>query len=246
MIQFITFLNHWVFFIFCLGLPLFLFLFLLFRKHLPSLKILKNLWIFTTCLFLGWAFLLSFSNYYLWKHDPLSRNLLPPFSPLSYLLKYSWLHYFASPVAAIVFSLVIFKGMEWFNKKFQKIFFYDEEPYLASLGILVTGWPNCLIYLCLVLFLGIVTHFIFYLSKGLAGLLSRSYRSPGELGSVLKTERQGEMQRFRVAGARKPRSCETNQPIRLSLLRFWLPCAFLVVLFSGIITKSLPTNQLII
>ncbi len=238
MIQIINFLHRWVFFIFRLGLPVILLVFFIFRRHFPSLKILKDIWLGTVILFLGWALALSISNYSLWLHDPVSRNLLPPYMPLTYVLKYSWLHYFATPITTIIFSWAIFQAMQWFNKKFQNVFFYEEEPYLASLGILVTSWPNCLIYLCLVLFLGVVTHFIIFIisllrrKTGLERMIQgRDLKVKFKKGEVLEVP---------------PLPMNASPVFRLSLLYFWLPCAFLVVLLGGIISKYLIINQLVI
>jgi hypothetical protein len=166
-------------------------------KHFPKIKVLSWLIKSFSVLLILIGLVLSFLNGYLWKHDAVSYRLLPPYSPFSYVFHYSWQHYFAVPVITIFFALIVFWGIKWLNKKFQETFFYDEEPYLAALGILATGWPNCLIFLCLVLLLGVTAHFI--IQKG-----------------------------------------------RLPLLYFWLPCALLVLLLSGIISKYITINQLVI
>lgn len=176
-------------------------------------------------------------TYSIWKSDSLSKHLLPPDTSITYFLGYSLLHYFAALLVNIIFAFLAFLSIQKFNKKFEEVFFYEEEPYLASFGILTVGWPNCLIYLILILFLGLLFHLVLYLGRGLTCLLSRSHRSPDELGFRQGQSRQDEIQRFRAAEARSPRSFKTNKPIRLSLLYFWLPCALLVLILNDIISK---------
>jgi len=174
-----------------------LLLFQIFKKRLPSLKNLKILLqIFITFLII-FAIFLSVLNYYAWKQNDISKHLLPPFASITYILHYSWQHYLFEPVIVILVALLAFWLIKLLNQKFKNTFFYDEEPYLAALGILATSWPNCLIFLSLVLFLGVISHF------------------------VVKEK-------------------------RFPLLYFWLPCALLVLLLSGIISKYLIINQFVI
>ena len=174
-----------------------LLLFQILKKRLPSLKTLGNLIKIFISVLIIFAIFFSVLNYFAWKQNDVSKHLLPPFTPIIYVLHYSWQHYFFASIVTIIFALIVFWGIKSLNKKFNKTFFYDEEPYLAALGILATGWPNCLIFLCLVLLLGVTAHFI--IQKG-----------------------------------------------RLPLLYFWLPCALLVLLLSGIISKYTTINQLVI
>ena len=190
---------------------------------------------------LGLNILVSFSQtiytYLIWKNDPVSKYLLPPHTSFVYFFGYSFLHYFAALLVNTIFAFLVFLSIQKFNKKFEEVFFYEEEPYLAGFGILTVGWPNCLIYLILILSLGVILHLFHYLRGGLTYLLSRSHRSSDELGSHQEQSYQDEIQRLRAAEAGKPRFCETNKPIRLSLLYFWLPCALLVLILNDIISK---------
>ena len=171
--------------------------FWIFKKRLPSLKTLGNLIKIFISFLIIFAIFLSVLNYFAWKQNDVSKHLLPPYTPIGYFLKYIFQHFFFKAIVLILFSLAVFLGIEFLNHKFNKTFFYDEEPYLSALGILAVSWPNCLIFLCLVLLLGVIAHFI--IQKG-----------------------------------------------RLPLLYFWLPCALLVLLLSGIISKYITINQLVI
>jgi len=237
----------------------------IFKKRLPSLKTLNILIKIFISFLIIFAIFLSVLNYFAWKQNDVSKNLLPPFASITYILHYSWQHYLFEPIVTILFALIIFKIIALLNKKFNNTFFYNEEPYLAALGILATGWPNCLIFLCLVLFLGVLIHFLFRF-KDFACLLKRSYRSifssfiqgeardiffrnhPQPSGhGVAEGDERGEDLRERACRAsERVEENISRASFRLSLLYFWLPCALLVLLLSGIISKYLIINQFII
>ena len=220
-------------------------------KHFPKIKILNWLIKSYSLLLILISLILSFLNGYLWKHDPISYRLLPPYTSISYIISYSWQHYWASSIITILFALIVFWGIKWLNKKFNDTFFYDEEPYLAALGILVTSWPNCLIFLSSVLFLGVFSHLIILFFNSI--MSERAKR--GSLRNAQTAERAGVLSEAKKSEA----VCASSKihagdfgtfskasPFRLSLLYFWLPCALLVLLLGGIISKYIAINQLVI
>jgi hypothetical protein len=238
-------------FIFNLCIILSILFFGIFKKRLPSLKTLGNLIEFVIGYLIIFALILSVINYFSWKNNEVSKYLLPPYSSFIYIFRYSWQHYWASSVITILFALIVFWGIKWLNKKFNDTFFYDEEPYLAALGILVTSWPNCLIFLSLVLFLGVISHLIILFFDSI--MSKRAKR--GSLRNAQTAERAGVLSEAKKSEvvcasskihARDFGTFSKASPFRLSLLYFWLPCALLVLLLGGIISKYLPINQFII
>jgi len=188
-------------------------------------------------------------NWWLWSKQGITQQLLPPHSPIAYVLKYSWQHYLFEPVITILSALIIFKIITSLNKKFNNVFFYDEEPYLAALGILTTGWPNCLIYLSLVLFLGMVFHFVILCFYQIINWKAKR----GSLRNAQTAERAGILSEAKKSEA----VCASSKihagdfgtfskasPFRLSLLYFWLPSALLVLFLSDIISKYIGITQL--
>ena len=137
------------------------------KKKLLKEKFLKLiLYIFSGVVIFQSVFF-TILNWWLWSQQGLTQRFLPPHSPISYILKYSWQHYWFESIVTIITAMIVFLGIYFLNKKFEKNLFYNEEKYLAALGILSVGWPNCLIFLCLVLFLGVVLHLISFLfNKG--------------------------------------------------------------------------------
>ena len=144
-----------------------LLLYWILKKKLPKEKFLKLVvYIFSGVIIFQSVFF-TILNWWFWSQQGITQRLLPPHSPINYVLKYSWQHYWFESIVTIITAIIVFFGIYFLNKKFEKNLFYDEEKYLAALGILAVGWPDCLIFLCLVLFLGVVLHLISFLfNKG--------------------------------------------------------------------------------
>jgi hypothetical protein len=219
------------------------------KKKLPRGKFLKLiLYIFSGVIIFQSVFS-TILNWWLWSQQRITQGLLPPYSPINYVLKYSWQHYWFEPLITVLFAFFVFWGIYLFNKKFQNNLFYEEEKYLAALGILATGWPNCLIFLCLVLFLGIFFHLLSIFKHLLikaSDVVFRGHPQPSGHGSSEARERGEDIsKRARWASERAEENI-SRAYIRLSLLYFWLPCALLILLLSDIINKYIGVNQFII
>jgi len=184
---------------------------------LPLEKFLKVIFFSFTGIIILRSFVLTFLNYWFWSQELISQWLLPPHSPISYVLKYSWQHYWFEPIVTILIAFIVFLGIYLFNKKFEGNLFYKEERYLAGLGILATGWPSCLVFLSLVLFSGIIFHLFNILF----------------LFAKQKYWMKNQVEKNKLS----------FDNIRLSLLYFWLPCALLILLFSDIINRYVGISQ---
>jgi len=183
------------------------------KRELPQEKFLRTIFFVFIGAIIIRSFSLMFLNYWLWSQELISQRFLPPYTPISYFLKYSWQNYWFEPVVSVLLAFIVFWGIYLFNKKFEENLFYKEERYLAGLGVLATGWPNCLIFLSLVLCLGIVFH--------LLNILFFFFR-----------------EKFK-----KSNKNTLQVSIRLSLLYFWIPCALLILLFSDIINRYIGISQ---
>ena len=152
-----------------------LLLYWILKKKLLKEKFLKLiLYIFSGVIIFQSVFS-TILNWWLWSQQGFTQQLLPPYSSISYVLKYSWQHYWFESIVTIITAAIVFFGIYFLNKKFEKNLFYNEEKYLAALGILSVGWPNCLIFLCLVLFLGVALHLISFIFNKRRNRLSLFY-----------------------------------------------------------------------
>ena len=138
------------------------------KKKFPKEKFLKFIAYIFSGIIIFQSVFFTILNWWFWSQQLITQRLLPPHSPINYVLKYSWQHYWFESIITILTAIMVFFGIYFLNKKFENHLFYDEEKYLAVLGILAIGWPNCLIFLCLVLFLGIIFHlgFLLFNKKG--------------------------------------------------------------------------------
>lgn len=214
-----------------------------FKKKLFSNKFLKFISIILSLLILFIALLKTIANYFVWLNHPFSKNLLPPYTPITYFVRYSFQHYFFAPIVTIIFAYFIFWIIFKFNQKFEKTFFYEEEPYLSAMGILSVGWPNCLFYLSLVLLLGVISHLFFIVFNFILLILKKRKKlkniqegNEQVLNKQSRAEDEVERQ-FVISSSEELGASFRLNYLRLSLLYFWLPCALLVLIISDIISK---------
>lgn len=209
------------------------------RKKLPKEIFLKLIAYIFSSVIIFQSIFSTILNWWLWSQQRITQRLLPPYSPISYVLRYSWQHYWFEPVVIIFAAIVVFFGIYFLNKKFENQLLYDEEKYLAVFGILATGWPNCLIYLSLILFLGVIFHFLFlFINFIRERKMEPGRRTQGR--DINLNSLKGEVLEA------PPLVMRPDSIFRLSLLYFWLPCALLVLLLGDIISKYIGVTQLTI
>jgi len=220
------------------------------RKELPKENFLKLITYIFSGVIIFQSIFFTILNWWIWSQQGITQRLLPPYASISYVLKYSWQHYWFESIATIITAILVSFGIYFLNKKFENHLFYDEEKYLAALGILATGWPNCLIFLSLVLFLGIIFHLFvislnfFFLIKARRGGL-RNAQADERAGFPPKAEERGGLVSPKILAGDFGTFSKTSS-FRLSLLYFWLPCALLILLLGDIISKYVVVNQLVI
>lgn len=163
-----------------LGLILISVLFFYFKRSAFNLKFICRYFIFAVLGFrLAYSSFLTFAQYYFWSKDSLTKYLLnsslAPTLPvgaikampwlfdnrLGYFIFYSWGRFWLN----LFLTLLIAFTFWWFLKllkKHKERFFEGGEVELGFLTILISGWPNSLIFLVLA-FLGVVAVSIFRL-----------------------------------------------------------------------------------
>jgi len=89
----------------------------------------------------------AFATYNLWKTDPFSKYLLPPYQEISYFYKYSFFHFGLSNIIAIAISSAWASFLFVLNKYSKERFLDRKEIWLGFFTALATGWPGFIIYL---------------------------------------------------------------------------------------------------
>lgn len=121
--------------------------------------------ILTTILFLAIeAFYNTIITYNVWKNDPISRYLLPPYDS-AYLYQYAFFHYWRAG-AINLFIGALWAGFIFVLSKYSGGRFADKtDVLLGFFTAFIVGWPKIFIYLFLALgFLiikSIVGNFVF-------------------------------------------------------------------------------------
>lgn len=148
-------LNHWFFFIDIIFPFVWILAIIYFsikkEEHFRKLLIIGILLFFI--LFLLTSISETYLQYSAWKSDPLSRYLLPPYTPLIYFCHYCFIHFFSSFILSITGAILI-GFLFWIFQK--KNYVNSEETLLAVLAALFSGWPNLIIFLALNLILAIL------------------------------------------------------------------------------------------
>jgi len=89
----------------------------------------------------------AFATYNLWKTDPFSKYLLPPYQEISYFYKYSFFHFGLSSIIIIAISSAWASFLFVLNKYSKERFLDRKEIWLGFFTALATGWPGFIIYL---------------------------------------------------------------------------------------------------
>jgi hypothetical protein len=126
----------------------------------------KALFFATALLIFARLSFLTNRQFEIWQDDPLSKYLLPPYSPLNYLLLRSGFIFFFPYLLSLATALIFIFWMRHANQKHGGKFFEDEEPYLAGLGIFLSGHPGWLVYLTILIFFYSSLHLVRRLKGG--------------------------------------------------------------------------------
>lgn len=105
--------------------------------------------------FISEIVLASAAQYIVWDQSPLSRMFLPPHEPLSYFVRYAWLHFAQATTLSSATGVLFFFLFALGNDISKGRFFYEDEEYTGAVAILLNPWPTSLLVLPLVLCAGI-------------------------------------------------------------------------------------------
>jgi hypothetical protein len=97
-----------------------------------------------------YAIVLSASQYYVWSTSEFTRLLLPPTASIKYFIQYSFTHFWLGTFCSFFLSLLFYSLLSALKKKNEN-FFLPGETQLGFLCALVSGWPDFVLYLPLLL-----------------------------------------------------------------------------------------------
>lgn len=118
---------------------------------------MKYLFVGAAVLIFGFQIYWAQAQYFLWLSvGPPAQYLLPPYQQISYFFQYSFHQFFLKYVISLGAALLFLVIAKLLNRRFQKRFFEEGEPYLGALAIFVLGHPLWLYEVPTVLGLGLL------------------------------------------------------------------------------------------
>lgn len=111
-------------------------------KQIPNIKYIKLAIFINIISTLLRSIYATILNYYSWHTNPAAQHLLK----FDYVLKFSFNTYWSVTLLTLIIAFLFFKILILINRKFNNQFFYDEEPYLVALGIILNPWPMLIFF----------------------------------------------------------------------------------------------------
>lgn len=119
-------------------------------EEVRKAKIFLLIFILVLVSFILWSISLTFLQYQLWRQNPISQYLLPPYQKISYFLNYVYFHFWRDFFYRLLGSFFAFFFLNFLNFVFKRDIFYEEEKILIPLLALFYFFP----YNLLLIYLG--------------------------------------------------------------------------------------------
>ena len=95
------------------------------------------------------AMLETYLQYSVWLNDATSKNFLPPVTPITYFLQYSFTHFWFGQLIGIALAVLFYLFLCLLSKR-RPWLFLDGETELGFVCALVAGWPGFVLFLPLI------------------------------------------------------------------------------------------------
>ena len=89
--------------------------------------------------------LLSFLQYLTWHGSPFSHFFLPPFTPVTYFIRYIFLHFWLASILVFLCALAFYLIFKLIRRRNREAISKTELHLILLAGLLV-GWPNFIIF----------------------------------------------------------------------------------------------------
>ncbi len=112
-----------------------------FKKKFSLIRIYYFIFYILILAFLGYSLFLMRMQYEVWKMNPISKYILPPYQDISYFWGYSLFHYFRDFYFRLLGALLSLVVIFLINFSLKRDVFYDEEKILVPLLNLFFSFP---------------------------------------------------------------------------------------------------------
>lgn len=100
-------------------------------------------------IFIAVASFQTYAQYSVWHDDPVSKNFLPPTTPITYFLQYSFTHFWFGRLISIALSLLFYLFLRVLAKR-RPWLFVEGETELGLVCALIASWPGFVVFLPLI------------------------------------------------------------------------------------------------
>jgi len=95
------------------------------------------------------AILETYAQYNVWLNDAVSKNFLPPVTPITYFLQYSFTHFWLGRLIGITLAVLFYFFLHLLAKR-RPWLFAEGETELGLVCALIAGWPGFVLFLPLI------------------------------------------------------------------------------------------------
>ena len=131
------------------GLLMFVYVFAKNWRGNLAVSMLKKLILFFALFLVALAGVKIFLQYEIYKNDPFSQLMIPPYQSWDWFAYSMW----RVNVAPLLFSMLagafMYATAIFTDARFKRELFVEQDPYIFILAALAVGWPNFVLFLAL-------------------------------------------------------------------------------------------------
>ena len=131
------------------GLLMFVYVFAKNWRGNLAVSMLKKLILFFALFLVALAGVKIFLQYEIYKNDPFSQLMIPPYQSWDWFAYSMW----RVNVAPLLFSMLagafMYSAAIFTDARFKRELFVKQDPYIFVLAALAVGWPNFVLFLAL-------------------------------------------------------------------------------------------------
>ena len=131
------------------GLLMFVYVFAKNWRGNLAVSMLKKLILFFALFLVALAGVKIFLQYEIYKNDPFSQLMIPPYQSWDWFAYSMW----RVNVAPLLFSMLagafMYAAAIFTDARFKRELFVKQDPYIFVLAALAVGWPNFVLFLAL-------------------------------------------------------------------------------------------------
>ena len=131
------------------GLLMFAYVFARNWRERLTIGALKKLILFFALFLVALAAAKIFLQYEIYKNDPFSRLMIPPYQSWHWFIYNMWRVNAAPLLFSMLAGAFMYAAAIFTDARFKRELFVEQDPYIFVLAALTVGWPNFVMFLTL-------------------------------------------------------------------------------------------------